>query len=491
MNFERLDIQETLESYRRKEFKPSELVDLYLKAIEAKNPKLGAFLETAPEETRKKAEALDGRMQEASKLPLFGVPIALKDNFLAQGWKATAGSKILANYRSPYTATSVKRLEAAGAIVIGKTNCDEFAMGSSNENSAFGAVRNPWDPERVPGGSSGGSAAAVAGSLCLGALGTDTGGSIRQPASLCGIVGMKPSYGRVSRYGIVSYASSLDQVGPFARTVWDTARLLEVMSGYDRQDATSSRAIVPNYTESIPQGSLRNVNVGVPREWLEGVDSEVRVSFEKALDLMKAEGAKLVDISLPHSKYALSTYYLIAPSEASSNLARFDGVHYGHRSSSATDGPSLYARSRGEGFGAEVKLRIMLGTYALSAGYYDAFYMKANQVRKLIQKDFEEAFARCACIAAPTSPTTAFKMGEKTSDPIQMYLSDVFTLPVNLAGLPGISVPCGLDSKNLPIGLQLIGKAFDENTLLQIAGSYEKARGRFPIASAGKSGKSA
>lgn len=480
MDLLRLDIRDILEGYQKKAFKPSELVAAYFSAIEAQNGALNAFLELRPEESRKRATELDGRMADAQKLPLFGVPLAIKDNFLVKGWKATAGSKILDGYVSPYTATSVERLEAAGAVIMGKVNCDEFAMGSSNENSAYGPVKNPWDLERVPGGSSGGSAAAVAAGLSAGSLGTDTGGSIRQPASLCGIVGLKPSYGRVSRYGIVAYASSLDQVGPFGKTVWDSARLLEVMAGYDSKDSTSSRAVVPKYTEQLPQGTLRNVTVGVPREWLEGLDEDVRKSFETAIAALKGEGAKIVDIQLPHSKYALSTYYLIAPSECSSNLARYDGVHYGHRTKNAKTGEELYMRSRGEGFGREVKLRIMLGTYALSAGYYDAYYLKANQVRKLIQKDFETAFASCQAIVAPTSPTTAFKLGDKTEDPLKMYLSDIFTLPVNLAGLPGVSVPCGVDRQNLPIGLQFIGKPFDETGLLQMAHAYEKVRGIFP-----------
>jgi aspartyl-tRNA(Asn)/glutamyl-tRNA(Gln) amidotransferase subunit A len=480
MDLERLDIQETLDAYRRKTLKPSELIDQVLKAIDKKNSTLGAFLEVRPEETLKRALQLDERHAETSKLPLYGIPVAIKDNFLVKGWKATAGSKILENYVSPYTATTVERLEAAGAIVVGKTNCDEFAMGSSNENSAYGPVRNPWDWERVPGGSSGGSAAAMSAGLCLGALGTDTGGSIRQPASLCGVVGLKPSYGRVSRYGIVAYASSLDQVGPFSRSVWDSARLLEVMAGYDRHDATSSRTIVPKYTEELERANLRSITIGIPRDWLEGAEIGVKASFEEALQTLRNEGAKLVDIELKHTRYALSTYYLIAPSECSSNLARYDGVHYGHRSSKAADGLSLYRNSRGEGFGAEVKLRIMLGTYALSAGYYDAFYLKANQVRRLIQQDFEEAFQKCQVIAAPTSPTTAFRLGEKTEDPLTMYLSDACTLPVNLAGLPGISVPCGVDSKKLPIGLQLVTKGFEETVLFQVAHAYERLRGAFP-----------
>ena len=475
-----MNIKGTLDSYRKKEFKPSEFIDGILNAISKKNPSLNAFLEVRPEESRGKALELDRRLNEIDHLPLFGIPIAVKDNFLVRGWRATAGSRILANYESPYSATSVERLEAAGAIVVGKTNCDEFAMGSSNENSAFGPAKNPWDLQRVPGGSSGGSAAALAAGLCLGSLGTDTGGSIRQPASLCGLVGLKPSYGRVSRYGIVAFASSLDQVGPFGHTVWDAARILEIMAGYDSKDATSSRTVVPKYTEALANASVKNIAIGIDQKWLEGLDEEVRRAFDKALQGLREKGAKIVDISLPHACYSLSVYYLIAPCEASSNLARYDGVHYGHRTKHPKDSEEVFFKSRGEGFGTEVKLRIMLGTYALSAGYYDAFYLKANQVRKLIQKDFEDAFQLCHCIAVPTSPTTAFKLGERTEDPLTMYLSDIYTLPVNLAGLPGVSLPCGLDSKNLPIGLQLIGKNFEESSLLQVAQAYESHRGVFP-----------
>lgn len=479
MQLSQLTIESLLAGYQRKEFKPSEVVAAYLAAIEKKNPKLNAFLQVRSEETLQKAKALDQKAGEAAKYPLLGIPLAIKDNFLVKGWQATAGSKILSGYLSPYTATSVERLEAAGAVVVGKANCDEFAMGSSNENSAFGPVRNPWDLERVPGGSSGGSAAAVSADLCLGSLGTDTGGSIRQPASLCGNVGVKPSYGRVSRYGIVSYASSLDQVGPFAKTVWDAARLLEIMAGHDKYDATTSKREVPQYTNQLSAGKTDST-IGVARAWLEGMDADVKKSFEESLQTLQKNGAKIVDIELPNTKYALSVYYLIAPSECSSNLARYDGVHYGFRSKKFQTVEELYSNTRGEGIGKEVKLRIMLGTYALSAGYYDAYYLKANQVRRLIQKDFEEAFKKCQTIAVPTSPTTAFKLGEKTDDPLKMYLSDIFTLPVNLAGLAGISVPCGLDSKKLPIGLQLISKPFDELHLFQVAHSFEKARGVFP-----------
>lgn len=479
MELSKLTIEELLIRYQKKETRPSEVISNYLAAIEKKNPKLNAFLQIRADETKKRALELDSKMGDSAKYPLFGVPIAVKDNFLVKGWQATAGSKILKGYVSPYTATSVQRLEDAGAVIVGKVNCDEFAMGSSNENSAYGPVRNPWDLQRVPGGSSGGSAAAVTADLCLGALGTDTGGSIRQPASLCGNVGVKPSYGRVSRYGIVSYASSLDQVGPFAKTVWDSARLLEVMAGYDRQDATCSKREVPRYTNELKKNAVQST-VGVARDWLEGLDPDVRKSFDESLSILERNGAKLVDVQLPNTKYALSVYYLIAPSECSSNLARYDGVHYGYRTGKIQSVEDLYSNTRGEGIGKEVKLRIMLGTYALSAGYYDAYYMKANQVRRLIQKDFEDAFTKCQTIAVPTSPTTAFKLGEKTDDPLKMYLSDIFTLPVNLAGLAGVSVPCGFDSKKLPIGLQLIAKPFDELHLFQVADAFERTRGHFP-----------
>lgn len=478
-----MNIFSALESFRKKELKPSEWMESLLRTIPKANARLNAFLEIRPEESLRRAKELDAKMGEIDRYPLFGIPIAIKDNFLVSGWKATAGSKILEGYVAPFTATSVERLQAAGAIVIGKTNLDEFAMGSSNENSAFGPVKNPWNLNCVPGGSSGGSAAAVAAGLCLGALGTDTGGSIRQPASLCGVVGMKPTYGRVSRYGIVAFSSSLDQVGPFGNSVWDVARLLEVMAGFDGKDATSSQSRVPKYTENLKENSQTHFRIGIANDWLEGVESEVRASFEGALKLLEAGGARIVPITLPHARYALSTYYLIAPSEASSNLARYDGVRFGYRAKESRVVEELYSRSRGKGFGSEVKLRIMLGTYALSSGYYDAFYQKANQVRRLIQKDFEEAFKSCDCIAAPTSPTTAFTLGSKAEDPLTMYLSDIFTLPANLVGIPGISIPCGLDSKRLPVGLQLLGRAFDEARLLKIAHVYEKARGEFPRAS--------
>lgn len=486
MEFGTLSIQQLLSGYQKKDFKPSEVAASFLKNISDKNEKLNAFLQVRPDETLSQARALDEKMSQVEKLPLFGIPIAIKDNFLVRGWQATAGSKVLSGYLSPYTATSVERLQSMGAVIVGKVNCDEFAMGSSNENSAFGPVRNPWALDRVPGGSSGGSSAAVAAGLATVSLGTDTGGSIRQPASLCGLVGLKPSYGRVSRYGIVSYASSLDQVGPFSRTVWDSARVLEVMAGHDGMDATSAKRAVPRFTEELKAPAKKAFTLGVSRSWLEGVDSDVAKAFDVAIEFFKKMGGKVVEIDLPHTKYALSTYYLIAPSEASSNLARYDGVHYGYRTQSAKTSEELYSKSRGEGIGREVKLRIMLGTYALSAGYYDAFYLKANQVRRKIQEDFEKAFTQCDFVVSPTSPSTAFKLGEKTDDPLKMYLSDIFTLPVNLAGLPGLSVPCGLDSNNLPIGFQMIGKPFGESELFSAAHQYEQIRGEFPVADMAK-----
>jgi aspartyl-tRNA(Asn)/glutamyl-tRNA(Gln) amidotransferase subunit A len=475
------NIQALHSAFSLKKTKPSEFIENTLKKIKKQDSKIHSFLELQEEKTLKRAKELDSKIESLKDFPLLGVPIAIKDNILVKDWKATAGSKILENYISPYTATCVEKLEKAGAIVIGKTNCDEFAMGSSNENSAYGLVSNPWNLDCVPGGSSGGSAAATASAFCLGALGTDTGGSIRQPASFCGVVGLKPSYGRVSRYGVIAYASSLDQVGPFSKNVWDSARLLEILSGYDKYDATSSTTEVPKYTQLLEQKNLKNTKFGIDYSWLEGIDPEISTAFKNSVEILKKAGAQIIDIKIPNTKYALSTYYLIAPAEASSNLARYDGVHYGHQTTSATDGESLYSKSRGEGFGKEVKLRIMLGTYALSSGYYDAYYMKANQVRNLLKQDFYSALEKCDCILSPTAPTTAFKKGAKSEDPITMYLNDVYTLPVNLAGLPAISVPCGFDSNKLPMGLQFIGRNFDELTLLQMAYQFEKILGEFPL----------
>jgi len=387
----------------------------------------------------------------------------------------TASSRILEDFIPPYDATVVRRLEAAGAVIVGKTNCDEFAMGSSNENSAFGPVHNPWALDRIPGGSSGGSAAAVAARCVPIALGSDTGGSIRQPAACCGVVGLKPSYGRVSRYGLLAFASSLDQIGPFARTVADAATVLSALAGVDPCDATTSSEPVPDFSASLT-GRVDDIRIGVPRAFVsEGVDDEVRRAYEGALETLRREGAALVDIDLPHAKYAVPVYYLVCTAEASSNLARYDGVKYGYRSPAAKDSlKEMYSRTRDQGFGPEVKRRIMLGTYVLSAGYYDAFYLKALQVRTLLRRDYDEAFERVDVVAMPTSPTPPFRLGEKTDDPLQMYLADVFTVSANLAGLPGISVPCGFSTDGLPIGFQLMGRMFDEATMLRVADAYER-----------------
>jgi aspartyl-tRNA(Asn)/glutamyl-tRNA(Gln) amidotransferase subunit A len=415
---------------------------------------------------------------------LLGVPLAIKDVICVEGLPTTCGSRILEEYVPPFSAAAVDRLRAAGAVILGKTNTDEFAMGSSTENSAFFTTHNPWDLERVPGGSSGGSAAAVAAGLALGALGSDTGGSVRQPAALCGVVGLKPTYGRVSRWGLVAFASSLDQIGALGRTVADTAILLGAIAGYDPRDSTSMDLPVPDYLAAL-SGDVRGLRIGVPREYFgEGMQPEVEAAVREAIAVLAGLGAEIVDVSLPTTEYALPAYYLLAPAEASANLARYDGVRYGLSLSggdpSTGSGQGLwegYRRTRGQGFGPEVKRRIMLGTYALSAGYYDAYYLKAGQVRTLIRRDFDQALARCDVLASPTTPTTAFKIGEKAGDPLQMYLADVFTLALSLAGLCGLSVPCGMDRAGLPIGLQIMGRAFDEATVLRAAHAYEQATG--------------
>ncbi len=432
------------------------------------------------------ARARDLDRATTSRGPLHGVPVALKDNLTVRGLVATAGSRMLEGYVSPFDATVVGQLERAGAVILGKTVCDEFAMGSSTENSAFGPSRNPWDRDRVPGGSSGGSAVAVAAGFTPLALGSDTGGSIRQPAALCGVVGIKPTYGRVSRFGLIAFASSLDQIGPITRTVKDAAICLDVISGPDPHDATST-----SRTETFANaltGDIRNLRVGVPHALLDsGVDPDVSTAFTKSLAVLEALGARTTPVELPHGRAGIPVYYLVATAEASSNLARFDGVRYGHRASSDTvDG--LYRRSRSEGFGAEVKRRIMLGTYALSAGYYDAYYLKAQKVRALIRADFDRAFSHVDVVALPTTPTAAFRLGERTADPWQMYLADVFTVGAPLAGLPAMSVPCGMTSSRLPIGLQLIGRAWDESTLLRIGDAFERATpwaGMHPAETAG------
>ncbi|MEK6606906.1 MAG: Asp-tRNA(Asn)/Glu-tRNA(Gln) amidotransferase subunit GatA [Myxococcota bacterium] len=467
---------ETAERVRRREVSAVEVIDATLARIRAIDGKLGAHLSIDAEGALARAQSVDTRLARGEEVgALAGVPIGLKDIFIARGRETTCASKILRGWIAPYDGTHVERLERADAVLTGKLNMDEFAMGSSTENSAFQLTRNPWDLGRIPGGSSGGSAAAVAAGLCAAALGTDTGGSIRQPASLCGVVGMKPTYGRVSRYGVVAFASSLDQVGPLARTVEDAALVLQTIAGHDPRDATSLPHPVPDYRAACRRG-VRGLRVGVPREYfVAGMDGEVEASVRAAIAELSRLGAELVDIELPHTAYAVAVYYLIATAEASSNLARYDGVRYGHRTAEPRDLLELYERTRAEGFGPEVKRRIMLGTYVLSAGYYEAYYGRALKVRTLIRRDFEKAFARCDVIATPTSPTPAFKLGEKIDDPLQMYLADIFTISCNLAGLPGLSLPCGFTQGGLPIGLQLLGPPLGEEAIFAAAADYEQA----------------
>ena len=448
-------------------------VEFSVTAAERLNETLNAFLEIDREGALRRATELEKR---GAAGPLAGVPIAIKDNICVRGLQASCGSKILGDYHPPYNATVTERLLKAGAVVIGKTNCDEFAMGSSNENSAFGPVRNPWDTTRVSGGSSGGSAAAVAAGIVPVALGSDTGGSVRQPASLCGVLGLKPTYGRNSRYGLVAFASSLDQVGVFAREVEDVARVLGVIAGRDLHDSTTADVPVPDYTASLT-GDLKGLRLGFPRALFgKGLDEEVKSSVESVVDVYRDLGVEIIDIELPHAGYAIAVYYIIATAEASSNLARFDGVRYGFRAEETPELRQMYSRTREEGFGPEVKRRIMLGTYVLSAGYYDAYYHKAQQVRTLIKNDFLNAFQRCDAFITPTAPTPAFEIGEKVDDPLAMYLNDIYTVTANLAGVPGISVPCGLSSNRLPIGFQLLGPYWSEPMLLKLAHGYEQAR---------------
>ena len=459
-----------------------EVTDAHLERIESLNPEINAFITITPELARATADEVDARRSEGEQLgPLAGVPLALKDILCVDGVRTTAGSRILEQYRPPYDSTVVQRLRAAGIPIVGKANCDEFAMGSSNENSAYGPVRNPWDLERVPGGSSGGSAAAVAAAMAPLAIGTDTGGSIRQPASLSGVVGVKPTYGRVSRYGVIAFASSLDQVGTFGRTVQDAAHLLGTIAGHDPMDATSIPEPVPDYGAAM-RDDIKSLRVGVVKDWMEGegLQPGVAESIRGAVELLGKEGAQIGEVELPVFRYALSAYYLIAPAECSSNLARYDGVRQGHRAANAKDVVELNTRTRTEGFGDEVKRRIMLGTYALSAGYYDAYYGKAQQVRTLVIKEFEKAYERFDVLVGPTSPTTAFKIGERADDPLAMYLSDVFTIPTNLAGAAGLSVPCGLADDGLPVGLQILGPPLSEDLLFRVAAAYERARGPLP-----------
>jgi len=457
------------------EISAAELTEALLARIHGVDARVHAFNTVTTDLAKSQARAADARIAKGEAGPLTGIGLALKDNMATEGVETNCSSRILKGYAPPYDGTVPARLKADGAVTLGKTNLDEFAMGSSTENSAFGATRNPWDLSRAPGGSSGGSAAAVAADLCLGAVGSDTGGSIRQPASLCGVVGLKPTYGRVSRYGLVAFASSLDQIGPLTKDVEDAALLLGAISGRDPLDATSSARPVPDYLATLKDG-VAGLTVGVPSEYfVEGADPEVLAAVRAGVDALAAAGAKVTEVSLPHTPYAVATYYLVATAEASSNLSRYDGVRYGHRAAGAKDLLEMYMASREGGFGTEVKRRIMLGTYALSAGYYDAYYRKAQQVRTLILRDFEAAFQSVDVLVTPTSPTGAFPIGERTADPLKMYLSDIFTISVNLAGLPAISVPCGLDGAGCPIGMQVIGRAFDEATVLRTAWVFEHA----------------
>ncbi len=458
---------------RHKEISSVELTRVFLERIN-KYKELNAFITVAPERSLAQARAADARIAKGEAGVLTGIPIAQKDIFCADGWLTTCGSKILSNFIAPYDATTIEKFNNAGAVCLGKTNMDEFAMGSSNETSYYGVVKNPWNTAVVPGGSSGGSAAAVAARLAPAATGTDTGGSIRQPASLTNLTGLKPSYGRVSRYGMIAFASSLDQGGPMARTAEDAALMLNVMAGFDPRDSTSVDEPVPDYTKSL-NNDIKGLRIGLPREYFsKGLSSEVAKVIETAIAEYKKLGAQVVEVSLPNSQLAIPCYYVLAPAEASSNLSRFDGARYGFRARDYTDLLDMYCKTRAEGFGAEVKRRIMIGTYALSAGYYDAYYLKAQKLRRLIAEDFRKAFESCDVIMGPTTPTTAFKIGEKSDDPVAMYLSDIYTISVNLAGLPGMSIPAGFAPDGLPVGLQLIGQYFDESRLLNAAHCYQQ-----------------
>jgi len=470
-----LTIHETRELIRKKEITVKDAVFAYTRRIGRLEGKVKAFNTLTADATMSMIESAENAVEREDIRPLTGIPLAVKDNMCTRGIKTTCSSKILADFVPPYESTATTKLMDAGYVLVGKTNLDEFAMGSSTENSGFETTRNPWNLECIPGGSSGGSAAAVAAEFCAGALGSDTGGSIRQPASCCGVVGLKPTYGRVSRYGLVAFASSLDQIGPITKDVEDAAILMNVIGGHDPLDSTSADVELPDFTEGLRE-SIRGLKVGIPKEYfIEGMDPEVDAAIKEAIKVFKNLGAELVDVTLPHTDYAVATYYILATSEASSNLARYDGVKYGYRSAGHADLLDMYKRSRSEGFGAEVKRRIMLGTYALSSGYYDAYYKKAQQVRTLIKQDFDKAFGDVDIILTPTAPTPAFRIGEKSSDPLQMYLSDIFTISVNLAGIPGMSVPCGLTKNNLPIGLQILGRHFDEATVLRAGWAYEQA----------------
>jgi aspartyl-tRNA(Asn)/glutamyl-tRNA(Gln) amidotransferase subunit A len=475
MNLNTLTIETTRAAIAARRLTASGVVEGFYQKIKADDPEIHAYLTLCEDRAHEQAARIDRMVKAGEALPpLAGVPMGIKDVMVTRGVRTTAGSKILENFISPYDCTAVARLEAAGAIVLGKMNCDEFAMGSSNENSAYGPVRNPRDKSRVPGGSSGGSAAAVAAGSAVATLGSDTGGSIRQPASFCGVVGLMPTYGRVSRYGLIAFASSLDHIGPLTRTVKDAAIILRVIAGRDPMDSTSADVPVPDYESELAK-PVSGLKIGVPQEYFgEGLAPEVRAAVEAGIAKLRAAGCQTVPISLPHTKYAIPTYYVIATAEASANLARFDGVRYGHRASDVRTLSEMYRRSRDEGFGPEVKRRIMLGTYALSSGYYDAYYLKAQRVRTLLTRDFAAAFQKVDAIVTPTAPTPAFRLGEKAGAPLSMYLADIYTVTADLAGIPGISVPCGQSSSGLPIGLQVLGRHFDESTVLRVGSAVEQ-----------------
>ena len=476
MKLYELSIQEAHRLLRKKEISSQDLTRAILDRINAVDEKVGAYITVDPETAMTQAETADKAISEGRLTPLTGIPIALKDLICTKGLRTTCGSKILENFIPPYDASVVKKLKKGGAVIVGKLNMDEFAMGSSTEHSGFKLTHNPWDLTRIPGGSSGGAAAAVASDMCIGSLGSDTGGSIRQPASHCGVVGLKPTYGRVSRFGLVAFASSLDQIGPLTKDVTDCALLMNSISGYDPADSTSVPEHVPDYTSFLENG-LKGMVVGIPREYstTQGIDPDVSHAVERAVKNIEALGAESVEISLPHTEYGVAAYYVIAPSEASSNLARYDGVKYGYRDKDNNSLMEMYKGTRSKGFGPEVQRRIILGTYSLSAGYYDAYYGKASQVRTLIVRDFNNAFETCDVILAPVAPTPAFKLGAMTDDPLTMYLSDIFTLSANLAGIPGISVPCGFSSEGLPIGLQIMARHFEEGKLFKVEYNFERA----------------
>ncbi len=475
MELHDLTIHELHDRLKRKEVSSVEATRALLARIEAVDPKVNAYITVTPEEALAAAQDADRRIAAGDIAPLTGIPIGLKDIFVTKGIRTTCASRILGNFVPPYDGTAVARLKEAGAVIVGKLNQDEFAMGSSGESSAFGPTRNPWNLECIPGGSSSGSAAAIAARTATATLGTDTGGSIRQPASHCGCVGLRPTYGRVSRYGVIAYASSLDQVGPLTRDVTDCALMLQAVAGHDPLDSTSVDLPVPDYTKALT-GDVKGLRLGLPKEYyIAGLDPDVKMALDEAIETYRGLGVEFIDISLPHTDYAVATYYLVATAEASSNLARYEGVRFGHRAEGAASLIDMFRKTRAEGFGAEVKRRIMLGTYALSSGYYDAYYLKAQKVRTLIMQDFLKAFETVDAILTPVAPTPAFRIGEKTRDPLQMYLSDIFTIPVNLAGTCAVSVPAGMSGNGLPIGLQLIGRPFGEETILRAAHAFEQA----------------